>query len=173
MDWIPAIYITVAMPTPFHTSVPITENKARCVFPSQSTAGICINSRALLISPFEGCISAENVMPTAIVLTRFGKKTTDRKIFFVMILLVRNTAIKNANITFKPQVRTAYIRVFLMPILRESSVKNNLKFSNPQNLKLLKLHTVMLKNRDDTIGTKKNTAKTASAGTTNQVEYFF
>ena len=31
----------------------------------------------------------------------------------------------------------------------------------------------MLKNRDDTIGTKKNTAKTASAGTTNQVEYFF
>ena len=97
----------MAIDNPFHTSVPITEYNARSAFPSQSIPVPPKNSINLLKTPYVGFINAVNVIPTAMVLTRFGKKTINRIIFFVRIALVRKTAIKKASTTFKPDVKAA------------------------------------------------------------------
>jgi len=101
---IPAIKITVEILTPFHTSTAMTENSARFVSPSQFGPTIPIASNAALIRPLLGCIKALNTIPIATALTRFGKNTSALRKFFVLILLVRNRAIKNAITTFNPLV---------------------------------------------------------------------
>jgi len=95
------------MLTPFHTSTAITENSARLVSPSQFGPEIPMAARSVLNRPLLGCISALKIIPMATALTRFGKNTRDLKKSFVLILLVRNNAMKNAMITFSPLVRNA------------------------------------------------------------------
>jgi hypothetical protein len=167
---IPAIKITVEILTPFHTSTPITENRARFVSPSQFGPLIPIAPSAVFNNPFVGCIKALKVIPIAIALTRFGKNTSERRKVFDFILLVRNNAIKNAMITLSALVKKAYIRVFLTDILSERSEKKVTKLSSPQNVNVFRSHTVKLKNSDDTIGIMKKTRNIISAGTRNHVE---
>ena len=162
--------MTVATPTPFHTSVMITEYSAMERSPSQLIPPIPRNPNTSLKSPFEGCISALKIIPTATVLIRLGKKMMDRTRFFVRILEVRMTANKSPMTTFSTHVAAAYINVFLIPILREYSEKKSMKFCSPTHLKEDRSHTVILKNRDMTVGMMNNKPKMITAGAKNQAE---
>ena len=51
-----------------------------CGSVSHAGPSIPTTSRPRLIRPFDGCISRSNVTPTATVLTRTGKKMTDRTV---------------------------------------------------------------------------------------------
>ena len=57
--------------------------------------------------PWSGSISTVNVMPTPIVLTRTGKKTTDRMNALPITLEVSSTASNIPSTTFRPDVVTA------------------------------------------------------------------
>jgi hypothetical protein len=97
--------MTVATPTPFQTSTMMTEKSAMEGFPSQSGPVIPNSSRKLLKSPLVGCINELKVSPTAIVLTRVGKKTIERIMCFVFMGEVSKIPKPNPKITLKPQVR--------------------------------------------------------------------
>ena len=67
-------------------------------------------------------------MPTATVLIKFGKNTTDLTKVFVRILEVKITANSKPITTLNPHVNMAYIKVFDIPIRREYSEKKLIKF---------------------------------------------
>ncbi len=70
--------MTSAMPTPFQTSTRATDSRAMFGSVSHCGPSIPTTSSDRLIRPVDGCISTANVMPTATVLTRTGKKMTER-----------------------------------------------------------------------------------------------
>ena len=70
--------MTRAMPMPFQTSTSATDRRARSGSPSHCGPSMPICSRAMLTRPSDGCSRTANVIPTATVLTRTGKKITDR-----------------------------------------------------------------------------------------------
>ena len=78
IETIPAMKMTVASPTPFHTSTSATESSAYLGSTSQAGPSIPTRARLSLITPRSGCIRTVKVSPTPIVLTSTGKKTTDR-----------------------------------------------------------------------------------------------
>ena len=57
--------------------------------------------------PFEGCISTAKVMPTATVLTRTGKKMTERSRLRTRMRDVSSAASGRPMATFRPLVTTA------------------------------------------------------------------
>ena len=66
-----------------------------------------MTSSAWLMTPFVGCMSTWNVRPTPIVLTRTGKKATERMKPRPMIGPVSRTASAIPRITLSPEVRAA------------------------------------------------------------------
>jgi hypothetical protein len=71
--------MTVASPTPFHTSTRAMENNARLGLVNQPGPSMPTTASALLIRPFSGFIKTVKVSPTPMVLTNTGKKTTERR----------------------------------------------------------------------------------------------
>ena len=79
IERIPAMKMTRAMPTPFQTSTMATDRSAMLGLDSHCGPSIPTTSSERLTSPVDGCISTANVMPTATVLTRTGKKIDERR----------------------------------------------------------------------------------------------
>ena len=99
--------MTVAMPTPFQTSMPMMEYSAMFTFPSQSGPVMPSAPSAALISPRVGCISDLNVKPTASVEIRLGKNRMDRRIWRDLSIAEERIAPKNnPSTTLNAQVRT-------------------------------------------------------------------
>ncbi len=96
--------MTVARPTPCHTSTNATESSAHCGSTSHAGPEIPTTSRAWLIAPFVGCISTWKVRPTPTMLTRTGKKATVRMKPRPMIGPVRSTARSIPMTTLRPRV---------------------------------------------------------------------
>jgi hypothetical protein len=92
------------------------------------------------------------------VLTRLGKNKIERMICLVFIGEVRSMARANPNTALKPQVRTAYTRVFCTPMLRLYSEKKVLKLYQPTKRKSVKVQIVILKKKEMIMGIIKMTA---------------
>jgi hypothetical protein len=136
----------------------ITEKRAMLVFPSQSGPSTPIFARSALKRPREGCIRELKVRPTAMVLTRLGKNKTERMMCFVFMGEVRRTASPIPNTTLKPQVSTAYNRVFCTPMRRLYSEKKVLKLYRPTKRNSVKVQMVILKKNEMIVGKIKITA---------------
>ncbi len=99
--------ITIASPTPFHTSTRATDSSA--IWGSVSHFGPVRPTRPMveLMSPSVGCISSLNVMPTATVLTSTGKNTIERRVPLSLMRDVTRTPRAIPRTTFNPLVTTA------------------------------------------------------------------
>ena len=75
----PAMKISVAMPTPFQMSTPATVSRARFGSVYQPGSGRSKKPRMAFTMPWNGSSSALKVRPTPIVETSTGKKITARR----------------------------------------------------------------------------------------------
>jgi len=99
--------MTMAIPMPFHTSTMATDRSAMSGSVSHPGPSTPIASRATLIRPREGCMSTANVIPTATVLTRTGKKMIPRSSVLSRMLEVRSVASSRPMTTLRPLVTNA------------------------------------------------------------------
>jgi hypothetical protein len=107
IETMPAMKITVARPTPFHTSTSATESNAKLGSTSQAGPSMPTRPSDRLMSPSKGCMRTVKVMPTPMVLTRTGNKATERRNPLAMIWEVSSTASSIPRTTLSPQVTTA------------------------------------------------------------------
>ncbi len=107
IETMPAMKIRVASPTPFQTSTIATDSSA--VFGSTSQAGpwMPMVARTWLTSPLVGFSSTWKVIPTPMVLTRTGKKLTERRKPRPISWEVRSRASSRPTMTFTPEVTVA------------------------------------------------------------------
>ena len=99
--------MTRAMPMPFQTSTKATDSRAMFGLDSHCGPSIPTTSSDRLIRPVDGCISTANVMPTATVLTRTGKKMADRSTLRLRRREVSSVARSSPMTTLRPLVTTA------------------------------------------------------------------
>jgi hypothetical protein len=97
------------------------------------------------------------VSPTAMVLTRLGKNKIERMMCLVFIGEVSRTARPSPNTALRPQVSTAYTRVFCTPMRRLYSEKKVLKLYRPTKRKSVKVQMVILKKNEMIVGKIKIT----------------
>ena len=107
IETIPAMKITVASPTPFQTSTRATDSRANLGSTSQAGPLMPIAARDLLMRPADGSMRTWKVRPTPMVLTRTGKKTTERRNPLAIIGEVSSSANAMPRTTLSPQVTTA------------------------------------------------------------------
>src|SRR4029453_5968769 len=102
-EYLAGMKMTVASPTPFHTSTRGMEKIARLGLVSQPMSLPSI----WLISPRSGFIKTVKVSPTPTALTRTGKKMTERRYPRAMIFDISSRASAMPMTTLSPEVTTA------------------------------------------------------------------
>jgi hypothetical protein len=107
IETIPAMKITVASPTPFQTSTSATDSRANLGSTSQAGPLMPMRARDLLMTPADGSMRTWKVRPTPMVLTRTGKKTTERRYPRPMIGEVSSSANSIPKTTLSTKVTTA------------------------------------------------------------------
>ena len=107
IETIPAMKITVARPTPFHTSTRATDSRANLGSTSQAGPSMPIKPSDSLMRPADGSMRTVKVRPTPMVLTSTGKKATERRNPLAMICEVSGWASRIPSTTLSPQVTTA------------------------------------------------------------------
>src|SRR5919106_4772435 len=108
--------MTVASPTPFHTSTNATDSSAYEGSVSQPGPSIPNTASVSLITPPNGSISTWKVIPMPIVLTSTGKNTTERRKPRAMICEVSSTPSSSPSTTLSPDVTTPKITVLTIPV---------------------------------------------------------
>ena len=102
---------------------------------------------------------------------RTGKKTI--VLINPRINIFDVSRIPNANPTtvFSADVDTAKITVLMRPPIKNGSSKKSMKFSNPMNSDVNKLHLVKLKYNEEKVGKRNNIPYIIPAGRKNHVGY--